>query len=129
MQIQMDNAIVGRLEYHCTSITRPLFADLLSSSPPDGITELMAITNARRLYASCVNEEAIEVDDVNVILSFVDTELGGWPILEGSGWNESTFDFFHLLLKLSQYNNFLFYDVDTTIHEMNSSVNCIQVSR
>ncbi|CAF1281467.1 unnamed protein product, partial [Rotaria sordida] len=101
---------------------------LLSSSPPNGTIEPKAITNARRLYTSCINESAIEAEGVDVILSFINTELGGWPVLQGSTWNESTFDFAHLMLKLSQYNNFIIHTVNTVIDEKNSSVRSIQIS-
>ncbi|CAF1159641.1 unnamed protein product, partial [Rotaria sordida] len=101
---------------------------LLSSSPPNGTIESKAITNARRLYTSCINENAIEAEGVNVILSFINTELGGWPVLQGSTWNESTFDFAHLMLKLSQYNNFIIYTIKTVVDEKNSSIRSIQIS-
>jgi hypothetical protein len=62
-----------------------------------------------------------------VILEFINKELGGWPILQGSTWDESTFDFAHLMLKLSQHNNFILYTVETDIDEKNSSVRSIRV--
>ena len=81
------------------------------------------------MYTSCINEEAIEAQDVDVILSFVNTELAGWPILQGLTWDPSTFDLSRALVKLSQYQNSLFYYVETYIDEKNSSTNCIYVSR
>ena len=104
-----------------------LSADLLSLSPSNGTAEPKAITNARRLYASCVNEEAIEAEGVDAILSFINTELGGWPILQGSTWNNSTFNFSRLLLKLNQNKDFAIYNVHTKLDEKNSSVPSIRV--
>ncbi|CAF3957278.1 unnamed protein product [Rotaria sordida] len=83
--------------------------DLISSSPTNGTTEPKAITNARHWHNSCINESAIEEEGVDVILSFINKELGGWPVLLGDTWNESTFDFYRLILKLSQHNHFIPY--------------------
>ncbi|UJR11658.1 hypothetical protein I4U23_015839 [Adineta vaga] len=82
--------------------------DLLSSNATE---ESRAITNARRLYSS----------------SLIDKELGGWPVLKGSTWNESTFDFDRLMLKLSEHNNYIFYTVKTEVDENNSSIRSIQI--
>jgi hypothetical protein len=79
------------------------------------------------MYTSCINEDAIEADGVNAILSFINTELGGWPILHGSTWNNSTFNFSHLLLKLSEYGNTVIYSVGIRIDEKNSSLQGIRV--
>jgi hypothetical protein len=91
--------------------------------------ESKAIISARRLYNSCVNEDAIETEDVDAILSLINTEFGGWPILQGSTWRESTFNFSQLLFKLSQYHNFVFYYIETKIDENNTSTYRIRVSR
>ncbi|CAF1483690.1 unnamed protein product, partial [Adineta steineri] len=52
----------------------------------------------------------------------INKELGGWPVLQGLAWNASTFDFDRLMLKLSQYNNYIFYTVNTGVDETNSSI-------
>ncbi|CAF1440312.1 unnamed protein product [Adineta ricciae] len=103
--------------------------DLLSSPVSNITTEPTSVVNARQLYASCIDEQSIETDGVSVIQSFIDTELGGWPILLGSNWDASTFDLSRLLLKLNQYNTFLFFDIDVSIDEKNSSNYCIYVSQ
>jgi hypothetical protein len=127
MSTRLENALVGTVDYLSVLFILSFFEDLLSSSPPNGTIEPKAITNARRLYTSCIDENAIETEGVDAILSFINTELGGWPILQGSTWNESTFDFARLMLKLSQHNNFILYTVKTDIDEKNSSVRSIQV--
>ncbi|CAF4152236.1 unnamed protein product [Adineta steineri] len=111
--------IANNLEY--------TLADLLSSSPSHRTKKSKAITNARRLYSSCIDEDTIEMEDVDVIMSMINKELGGWPVLKGSDWDESTFDFDRLMLKLSQYNNYIFYVVKTDVDEKNSSVRSIHV--
>ncbi|CAF1059202.1 unnamed protein product [Adineta steineri] len=99
-------------------------ADLLSSNRTK---KSKAITNARRLYSSCIDEGTIETEGVDVIMSMINKELGGWPVLQGSAWNESTFDFDRLMLKLSQYNSYIFYTVSTDVDEKNSSIRSIHI--
>ncbi|CAF0749316.1 unnamed protein product [Rotaria sp. Silwood1] len=94
--------------------------DLLTPSPRNDTNEPKAITNARILYHSCINEQNIEDEDIDLILSLVNKQLGGWPILQGSSWNNSTFNLLNLLLKLRQYNNDIIFGIGTSIDEKNS---------
>ena len=102
------------------------FAGLLSS-PLNGTQQLKSTINARQLYNSCLSEDLIDVDAVDTLLSFVNTELGGWPILQGSAWNESTFDFARLLLRLNEQSNQFIFAMGTMIDEKNSSMEGIRV--
>jgi hypothetical protein len=90
--------------------------------------EPKAITNARHLYISCIDEYTIEKEGIDRILSLINTEFGGWPILQGSTWDESTFNFSQLWLKLSQYHNFVFYHTETKISKRKTSMYRIQIS-
>ena len=84
---------------------------------------------ARILYKSCVDEAAIEADGIDTIMSLIDSELGGWPVLKGSSWNAAPFDLPNLLLKLRKYNNNFIYRIDTATDEKNSTNYDIEVSR
>ncbi|CAF4011591.1 unnamed protein product, partial [Adineta steineri] len=106
---------------------RYTIADLLSSSSSNRTKKSKAITNARRLYSSCIDEGTIETEGVDVIMSMINKELGGWPVLQGLAWNESTFNFDRLMLKLSQYNSYIFYTVNTDVDEKNSSIRSIHI--
>jgi predicted metalloendopeptidase len=86
------------------------------------------VTNARRLYRSCIDEANIEIEGVDPVLSLINKEFGGWPILHGLAWNSSTFDFSNLLLKLRQYNYNIIYKINTETDEKNSSATDIVVS-
>ncbi|CAF4111817.1 unnamed protein product [Rotaria sp. Silwood2] len=101
--------------------------DMLTAPLPNGTAHIPSIINARRLYESCVNETAIESESINALLSFVNTELGGWPILQGSSWNVSSFNFSRLLLKLRQYSHNILYGCGTSADDKNSSVYFIRV--
>jgi hypothetical protein len=105
------------------------FVDFLSAEPPNGIVESKAVISARRLYNSCIDEYAIENEGIDTILSLINGEFGGWPILQGSTWNESSFNFSELWFKLSQYATFAFYEVVTNMDLVNTSTYSIRVSR
>ncbi|CAF3792998.1 unnamed protein product [Rotaria sp. Silwood1] len=100
---------------------------MLISPLPIEMNNIQSLINARRLYDSCTNETAIELETINVLLSFVNNELGGWPILQGSSWNESSFNLLRLLLKLRQYDLNIIYGCRTSTDDKNSSVNFIEV--
>ena len=104
-------------------------SELLTSSTPNGTVELNSTLNARRMYVSCINEAAIEAENIDVILPFINTELGGWPILQGLQWDNSTFNLSRILLKLSEYSNSVFFNVGTQIDQQNSSVRSIRISQ
>jgi len=81
----------------------------------------------RFLFDSCVNEQAIESTGTTPVLSVIENELGGWPILNGLSWNESNFNPLHLLLKLRKYNNNILYSCGTATDDKNSSAYFIRV--
>lgn len=112
---------------HDTFIIGRSFIDLLSVTPSNQTVEPMAIVNARRLYKSCIDEASIDADGVDSVLSLIETEFGGWPILTGSSWDNNTFDFSKLLLTLRTYSYNLFYRVNTATDEKNSSSYDIEV--
>ncbi|CAF4155885.1 unnamed protein product, partial [Adineta steineri] len=102
--------------------------DLLSTSTNESI-QLNSVINAQHLYNSCIHEEAIEKDGIDGILSVIHTQFNGWPIIEQSNWNESTYNLLDVSVKLSQYNSFpLFYTL-TYNDDENSSAQCIYIGQ
>ncbi|CAF2933114.1 unnamed protein product [Rotaria sp. Silwood2] len=95
--------------------------DILTPSPTNDSTEPKAIINARVLYHSCINEENIEKEGIDTILSLINKEFGGWPILQGSSWNNSNFNLLNLLLKLRQYSTNIIFSVSTLIDDKHST--------
>jgi neprilysin len=102
--------------------------DLLSAMPTSRTVEPNAVINARRLYQSCLNESNIEIDGVEPILDIINNEFGGWPILEGTMWNDATYNLTNLLLQLRKYDNGMIYSVGTATNQENSSIYDIEVS-
>ncbi|CAF3407017.1 unnamed protein product [Rotaria socialis] len=103
--------------------------DLLSSQSSNGTIEPKAIINARNLYDSCINESGIEIDGVEPVLSIINKEFGGWPILQGPSWNDSTFNLVDILLKLRKYDDGIIFSVVTATNQENSSIYDIELGQ
>ena len=95
---------------------------------PDEIKDIQAIDNARRLYQSCVNEDAIEKEGIMTILKIVNDELGGWPMMQGSRWDSSRFNLSNLMAKIRQYGQSIIFSFGTSTDDRNSSAYYIRVS-
>ncbi|CAF4325640.1 unnamed protein product, partial [Adineta steineri] len=94
--------------------------DILSSSSTNDTNEPKALINARNLYRSCINEQHIEDEGIDPILSLIDNEFGGWPVKQNS-WDDSTFNTSNLLLKLRQYSSNIIFGIGTSINDKNST--------
>lgn len=102
--------------------------DLLSSTSANETDELQCVINARLLYSTCIDEAMIEMNGTEPILSLIKTEFGDWPILQGSSWDNETFNLSNLLRKLRQYNYNIIFRINTDVDEKNSSATIIAVS-
>ena len=103
-------------------------SDILTTPLPDEVKDIQAIVNARRLYQSCVNESAIETENITAILSIVNDELGGWPMIQGARWNPSAFNLSRLIAKIREYGQTIIYSFSTSTDDRNSSAYYIRVS-
>ncbi|CAF3855366.1 unnamed protein product [Rotaria magnacalcarata] len=101
--------------------------DMLTLPVPNELNNVQSINSARLLYTSCINETALALEAESALLNFVDNELGGWPILQGSSWNESSFDLANLMYKLREYNQNIVFGFSTSTDEKNSSAYFIQL--
>ncbi|CAF3828395.1 unnamed protein product [Rotaria sp. Silwood1] len=99
---------------------------MLTSPIPADLNNLQSVINARRFYETCINETVIESESINVILSIVN-DLGGWPILQGSSWNETSFNLTNLLIRLREYGYNMIFGFGTSNDDKNSSTNFIRV--
>lgn len=61
-------------------------------SEPPKLNESKAIRFAKYFYASCVDQD--EFTDGHAVQQITDIldELGGWPVVKGDTWQESSFD-------------------------------------
>ncbi|CAF3473329.1 unnamed protein product, partial [Rotaria sp. Silwood2] len=98
---------------------------MLTSPIPVDLKNLQSVINARRFYETCINETVIESESINVILSIVN-DLGGWPILQGSSWNETSFNITNLLIRLREYGYNMIFGFGTSNDDKNSSTNFIR---
>jgi hypothetical protein len=125
----LENTIAGRKQNILSdfSLVALHVIDLLSTSSSNETKELNAIINARRLYKSCVEQDKLETDDIDTILKLIDNELGGWPVLQGSSWDNSAFNFSQQLIKLNTNSNYIIFLAVTLVDDKNSSIQGIRV--
>lgn len=105
-----------------------LLSDILNSPLPDETKDIRAIINAQRLYTSCIDENGIEKEGVTMIFNIVNDQLGGWPILQGSSWDPSTFNLSRLMTKIREFSQNIIFSFGTSIDDRNSSAYYIRVS-
>ncbi|CAF1200289.1 unnamed protein product [Rotaria sordida] len=98
--------------------------DLLSTNET---VKLQSVMNARILYSSCINQTNIEIEGIDPVLSLINTQFGGWPMLQGLSRNSSTFNLTNLLFKLHQYNYDFIFSISSEIDEKNSSATTILI--
>lgn len=82
-----------------------------------------AVTKAKNLYKSCMNEELIEQKGPAVLTDLLE-ELGGWPVLGdfyGVKWDPTTFNLTNLILGLLKYNNRVLMDLYSSTDSKNTS--------
>lgn len=108
---------------------RYLHIDLLSTTPANETNPLKCVQNARILYSTCVDDVQIEKDGIQHVLSLIETDFGGWPILQGSSWSNASFNLSNLLFKLRQHNYNVVFRINTEIDDKNSSSHIIMVSQ
>nr|XP_042909924.1 neprilysin-4-like [Parasteatoda tepidariorum] len=86
-----------------------------------------ATISAKHLYASCMNERAIESLKEEPLIVLLE-ELGGWPVIS-SNWSEENFDWVYEIAKLRQYNNDILLAQWVGPDGKNSSINIIQIDQ
>lgn len=70
------------------------------------------LNQAREYYKACMDVEAIEATGLEPLHEVLG-ELGGWPILDPQGWNQSAFDFEEALSTLYLKTAKQFYGMST----------------
>ena len=68
----------------------------------------------KSVYQSCMNREVIEQRGLDPVKSIL-KKLGGWPILEGSKWNSSEFQWFELVYKFREQGFSVDYFFDFSV--------------
>lgn len=69
-----------------------------------GAEVLSAEHKAKHLYASCMNADVLAARQLEPLFELLDS-LGGWPVLAGSAWNASEFDWLATAAQLRRFNN------------------------
>ncbi|XP_041377797.1 neprilysin-1-like [Gigantopelta aegis] len=87
-----------------------------------------ATKKAKYLYYSCANATLINKVGLAPVKKLLE-ELGGWPIVLDSDWDESSIDLIDLIIRLRLYNNNVLMRVWVSADDKNSNINIIQIDQ
>ena len=76
----------------------------------------------KSVFQSCMNRELIEARGLGPVRAIL-KKLGGWPLLEGSDWNDKGFKWYELIYKFREmgFSVDYFYDFSVVTDLKNSS--------
>ncbi|XP_035228810.1 neprilysin-1-like, partial [Stegodyphus dumicola] len=96
----------------------------LTDNEPDFIQKVKAI------YDSCMDIESIEKLGSQPLKRLL-KDLGGWPVVEGDNWNESSFDWIQALIQIRRngYNQDILMDLSVSENVKNNTVHTIKLGR
>ena len=87
------------LTFQQTKKSTDLIETTTTNTTTNETTTTPAIETMKNMYRSCMNLTAIEKLGITSLRNALD-ELGGWPVVQGSSWNESTFDWINVTRKI-----------------------------
>ncbi|RWS10237.1 membrane metallo-endopeptidase-like 1 [Dinothrombium tinctorium] len=101
----------------------------LVEKEPENI-EPSHITSMRNMYKTCMNLTEIEEVGNKPLLDLLQ-KFGGWPVLEGSNWNESNFDWLNALIHFRQngFSHDLLLDLSVTPDFRNNTRHVIDLDQ
>ena len=92
-------------------------ADLLSE--PTNKNDSFSILNAKRLYASCIDEWTIEEKALPDLLNVINKQFGGWPILRDGPYRRSRQSFLEFLVVLRKIDSPQLFEVVVSYNPKN----------
>lgn len=92
-------------------------ADLLAE--PVAVNESESVANAKRLYASCVDEASIEERSLADILALINKEFGGWPILKEGPFRKNRQALLETMISLRKLDSPQFFEVAVSYNPKN----------
>ncbi|XP_035210754.1 neprilysin-2-like [Stegodyphus dumicola] len=88
-------SIDSKIEDERDDTIRVLLEKELTGTEPDFIIKIKA------LYDSCMDNERREVEGIEPLKKAL-KNLGGWPVVEGENWNETSFDWMNTTFRLRE---------------------------
>lgn len=91
--------------------------------------ELKAFTLVKQYYQTCMNTTRVEEIGLGTINEFL-RELGGWPVVVGSEWNEKDFDWKKVTYQLRHFGlgDTQFITFHISLDDNNSTKRILKVS-
>lgn len=96
---------------------------------PVRANESRAFTLAKRLNASCMNRTAVDALGLKPMTDILDS-YGGWPVVNGTAWNENSWDWIETIEKMRKTGLTTGYVLSTSIgpNFKNSTMHTLRVS-
>ncbi|XP_035226354.1 neprilysin-2-like [Stegodyphus dumicola] len=88
-------SVDSKIEAERDDTIRVLLEKELTGTEPDFIVKLKA------LYDSCTDSERREVEGIEPLKKAL-KKLGGWPVVEGGNWDETSFDWMNTTFRLRE---------------------------
>ncbi|XP_069745616.1 phosphate-regulating neutral endopeptidase PHEX isoform X2 [Narcine bancroftii] len=107
----------------------------LLETPIDIVKDIKAEQKAKKLYQSCMNESAIELEDEKPLLNFLKQPSLRWPVLEGNigpegTWKKEEFDLLEVLAVLrGNFANNILIAFFVSVDDKNSSVRILTLDQ
>jgi len=101
---------------------------ILEAVPEPG--ESRVFTMARNVYKACMDLDKIEAGGLDPLKDML-KEMGGWPVLEGEGWDEESFNWIETVYTFRQHGYSTDYLIDFSIvtDSKNSSWRVIDIDQ
>ena len=69
---------------------------------------------AKSIFKSCMNKDAIEEKDISPLINRLKA-MGGWPLLEGTSWDQEGFKWYDMVYKFRDMGYSVDYLVDFSV--------------
>ncbi|XP_076320218.1 neprilysin-2-like [Tachypleus tridentatus] len=88
------------------------------------------ILKVKNMYSTCMDLKIID-QRASEPLKKVLREMGGWPVVEGNGWNENSFDWLETLIRFRRhgYSNDILVDLCVITDYRNNSKHIIELDQ
>ncbi|XP_014208534.1 neprilysin-2-like [Copidosoma floridanum] len=93
------------------TLSNEIYTDIAA---PIRYTDLEAFKKTKNYYRSCMDRFRVEKEGVRPVMEILD-KIGGWPVLMGDQWNESSYDWRDTVYRIREEEFFIFFPIVATI--------------
>jgi membrane metallo-endopeptidase-like protein 1 len=102
-------------------------ADLLSE--PITKNDSVSVANAKRLYASCVDEWSVEEKALGDLMASINKHFGGWPILKDGQYRRTRQQFLDHMIALRKVDSAQLFEIGVSYNPKNPKRFLLRVNK